>query len=189
MRNINSKEVSVLVTGPFNESFDYILEDKNINSSVGQIVLVPFGKRKIVGIIIGDGTKTIAETKLKAVLQVYDLEPIPKPSIELMNFLASWYCVFKGLVLKMILSPIEAITSPDYEKVYKSNYSNENEITEFEKIKITYKRKLVLDFLLNFDLGKSQNDIIKQTGVSKAILRDMAQKKLIQEKKVCKTLN
>ena len=91
MRNINSKEVSVLVTGPFNEPFDYVLEDKNINSSVGQIVLVPFRKRKIVGIIIGDGTKTIAETKLKAVLKVYDLEPIPKTSIELMNFLASWY--------------------------------------------------------------------------------------------------
>ena len=134
MKNLNSKEVSVLVSGPFNEPFDYVLEDKNTNFSVGQIDLVPFGKRKIVGIIIGDGTKTIAETKLKAVLKVFDLEPIPKPSIELMNFLASWYCVFKGLVLKMILSPIEAITSPDYEKVYKSNFLNENEIKEIENM-------------------------------------------------------
>ena len=117
MKNVNSKEVSVLVSGPFNEPFDYVLEDKNTNLSIGQIVLVPFGKRKIVGIIIGDGTKTIPETKLKTILQVYDFEPIPKSSIELMNFLSSWYCVFKGLVLKMILSPIEAITSPDYEKV------------------------------------------------------------------------
>merc|ERR1711991_5433 len=139
--------------------------------------------------IIGDGTKTLPETKLKTVLQVYDLKPIPKPSIELMNFLASWYCVFKGLVLKMILSPIEAITSLDYEKVYKINFPNENEINEIEEIKITYKRKLVLDFLLSFDIGKTENDIIKQTGVSKAILKDMAQKKLIQEKKVYKTLN
>ena len=189
MRNINSKEVSVLVTGPFNDPFDYVLEDKNINSSVGQIVLVPFGKRKIVGIIMGDSTNIIPKRKLKTVLQVYDLEPIPKPSIELMNFLASWYCVFKGLVLKMILSPLEAITSPDYEKVYKSNFPNENEINEIEETKITHKRKLVLDFLLNLDIGKSQNDIIKQTGVSKVILKNMAQKKLIQEKKVYKTLN
>ena len=51
----NLKEVSVLVTGPFNEPFDYIIEDKNISFSIGQIVLVPFGKRKTVGIIIGDG--------------------------------------------------------------------------------------------------------------------------------------
>ena len=50
MKNVNSKEVSVLVSGPFNEPFDYVLEDKNTNLSVGQIVLVPFGKRKIVGI-------------------------------------------------------------------------------------------------------------------------------------------
>merc|ERR1711907_146000 len=128
------------------------------------------------------------ETKLKTVLQVYDLEPVPKPSIELMNFLASWYCVFKGLVLKMILSPLEAITSPDYEKVYKSNFLNQNEINEIKEIKITNKRKLVLDFLLNLDIGKSQNDIIKQTGVSKAILKDTTQKNLVQEKKVYKTL-
>ena len=189
MKNVNSKEVSVLVTGPFNEPFDYIIEDKNISFSIGQIVLVPFGKRKTVGIIIGDGTKTIPEKKLKTVLQVYDLEPIPKSSIELMNFVASWYCVSKGLVLKMILSPIEAITSPDFEKVYKSNLHNEKEIKKIEEIKITNKRKLVLDFLLNLDKGKSQNDIIKQTGVSKAILKDMVQKNLIKEKKVYKTLN
>ena len=81
MENVNSKEVSVLVCGPFNEPFDYVLEDKNTNLSIGQIVLVPLGKRKIVGIIIGDGTKTIPETKLKTILQVYDFEPIPKPSI------------------------------------------------------------------------------------------------------------
>ena len=140
MKNVNSKEVSVLVSGPFNEPFDYVLEDKNINFSVGQIVLVPFKKRKIVGIIISNGTKTMPERKLKKVLEVYDLEPIPKPSIELMNFLASWYCVFKGLVLKMILSPIEAITSPDYEKVYKSNFLNENEINDkivFLNVKIS----------------------------------------------------
>merc|ERR1711991_1275531 len=99
------------------------------------------------------------------------------------------YCVFKGLVLKMILSPIEAITSPDYEKVYKSNFLYENEINEIKEIKISQKRKLVLDFLLNLDKGKSQNDIIKQTGVTKAILRDMVQKNLIQEKKVYQTLN
>ena len=90
MKNVNSKEVSVLVTGPFNEPFDYIIEDKNISFSIGQIVLVPFGKRKTVGIIIGDGTKTVPDKKLKTVLQVYDLEPIPKSLIELM-----WYaCLF-----------------------------------------------------------------------------------------------
>ena len=69
MKNVNSKEVSVLVAGPFNEPFDYVLEDKNINLSIGQIVLVPFGKRKTVGIIIGNGTKTISEKKLKTVFQ------------------------------------------------------------------------------------------------------------------------
>ena len=59
-----------------------------------------------------------------------------------MNFLAGWYCASKGLVLKMILSPIEAITAPDFEKVYKSNFLNGDEINEIEEIKINEMFKL-----------------------------------------------
>ena len=47
MKNVNLKEVSVLVTGPFNEPFDYIIEDKNISFSIGQIVFQDFYCEKI----------------------------------------------------------------------------------------------------------------------------------------------
>ena len=91
MKNVNSKEVSVLVCGPFNEPFDYVLEDKNTNFSVGQIVLVPFGKRKIVGIIIGDGEGLLK--KKKAVSQVineigYDNDELGFNGINYFNCIA-----------------------------------------------------------------------------------------------------
>ena len=56
----------------------------------------------------------------KRIEEIYEINPIPQPSIELINFLANWYCAYKGLVLKMVLSPVEAITSTEYKKVYKS---------------------------------------------------------------------
>merc|ERR1711991_301139 len=94
-----------------------------------------------------------------------------------MNFLASWYCVFRGLVLKMILSPIEAITSPDYEKVYKSNFLIEDEINAIKEIKITNKRKLVLNFLSKFRYRKVTTCYNKTYGCFKSNFERYGSKK------------
>ena len=186
MKNIKSNEVAVLVSGPFNEPFDYSVESKKDGVCVGQVVLVPFGKRKNVGIIVGEGTRTIPKEKLKRIEEIYEINPIPQPSIELINFLANWYCVYKGLVLKMVLSPVEAITSTEYKKVYKSKFQDSNEIEEINKHKITSKRKLILDFLFKSKQAVFQEDLIDNTGVSKSILKDMTKKNLIVEELVKK---
>ena len=186
MKNIKSNEVAVLVSGPFNEPFDYTVESKKDGVCVGQVVLVPFGKRKNVGIIVGEGTRTIPQEKLKRIEEIYEINPIPQPSIELINFLANWYCAYKGLVLKMVLSPVEAITSTEYKKVYKSKFLDNDEIEEINKHKITSKRKLILDFLFNSKQAVFQEDLIDNTGVSKSILKDMTKKNLIVEELVKK---
>ena len=186
MKNIKSNEVAVLVSGPFNEPFDYSVESKKNGVCVGQVVLVPFGKRKNVGIIVGEGTRTIPKEKLKRIEEIYEINPIPQPSIELINFLANWYCAYKGLVLKMVLSPVEAITSTEYKKVYKSKFLDNDEIEEINKHKITSKRKLILDFLFKSKQAVFQEDLIDNTGVSKSILKDMTKKNLIVEELVKK---
>ncbi|MDC3088513.1 primosomal protein N' [Alphaproteobacteria bacterium] len=186
MKNIKSNEVAVLVSGPFNEPFDYSVESKKDGICVGQVVLVPFGNRKNVGIIVGEGTRTIPKEKLKRIEEIYEINPIPRPSIELINFLANWYCAYKGLVLKMVLSPVEAITSKEYKKVYKSRFQDSKEIEEINKYKITSKRKLILDFLFKSKQAVFQEDLIDNTGVSKSILKDMTKKNLIVEELVKK---
>ena len=186
MKNIKSNEVAVLVSGPFNEPFDYSVESKKDGVCIGQVVLVPFGKRKNVGIIVGEGTRTIPKEKLKRIEEIYEINPIPQPSIELIYFLANWYCAYKGLVLKMVLSPVEAITSTEYKKVYKSKFQDSDEIEEINKYKITSKRKLILDFLFKSKQAVFQEDLIDNTGVSKSILKDMTKKNLIVEELVKK---
>ena len=186
MKNIKSNEVAVLVSGPFNEPFDYTVESKKDGVCVGQVVLVPFGKRKNVGIIVGEGTRTIPQEKLKRIEEIYEINPIPQPSIELIYFLANWYCAYKGLVLKMVLSPVEAITSTEYKKVYKSKFQDSDEIEEINKYKITSKRKLILDFLFKSKQAVFQEDLIDNTGVSKSILKDMTKRNLIIEELVKK---
>ena len=52
MIDIKPKELAILVIGPFNEPFDYLLEDSSHKISAGQIVGVPFGRKKTVGIVL-----------------------------------------------------------------------------------------------------------------------------------------
>ena len=182
MKSIKSKEVAVLLIGPFNDTFDYLIEE-NINEiSPGQIVLAPFRQRKVVGIIVSEGSKTISKSKLKTVIDIYELDPIPLPTIDLISFLANWNCVYKGLVLKMVLSPLEAIISPQYNKVYKYNLEDGLSIDSIDNKKLRSKRKLVLDALVNSDKEVYETSLIQDIGVSKTILKDMVNKNLIVEK-------
>ena len=182
MKSIKSKEVAVLLIGPFNDTFDYLIEE-NINEiSPGQIVLAPFRQRKVVGIIVSEGSKTVSKSKLKTVIDIYELDPIPLPTIDLISFLANWNCVYKGLVLKMVLSPLEAIISPQYNKVYKYNLEDGLSIDSIDNKKLRSKRKLVLDALVNSDKEVYETFLIQDIGVSKTILKDMVNKNLIVEK-------
>jgi len=182
MKSIKSKEVAVLLIGPFNDTFDYLIEE-NINEiSPGQIVLAPFRQRKVVGIIVSEGSKTVSKSKLKTVIDIYELDPIPLPTIDLISFLANWNCVYKGLVLKMVLSPLEAIISPQYNKVYKYNLEDGLSIDSIDNKKLRSKRKLVLDALVNSDKEVYETSLIQDIGVSKTILKDMVNKNLIVEK-------
>ena len=117
MIDIKTRELAILVIGPFNDPFDYILEDSSINVAMGQIVEVPFGRKKTVGIVVGEGSGKVSGEKLKKINKIFEINCLSKECIEFINFLASWNCVFKGLVLKMILSPLEAITSPNTFKI------------------------------------------------------------------------
>ncbi|MDA9114157.1 primosomal protein N', partial [Alphaproteobacteria bacterium] len=182
MKSIKSKEVAVLLIGPFNDTFDYLIEE-NINEICpGQIVLAPFRQRKVVGIIVSEGSKTVSKSKLKTVIDIYELDPIPLPTIDLISFLANWNCVYKGLVLKMVLSPLEAIISPQYNKVYKYNLEDGLSIDSIDNKKLRSKRKLVLDALVNSDKEVYETSLIQDIGVSKTILKDMVNKNLIVEK-------
>ena len=182
MKSIKSKEVAVLLIGPFNDTFDYLIEENLNEISAGQIVLAPFRQRKVVGIIVSEGSKTVSKSKLKTVIDIYELDPIPLPTIDLISFLANWNCVYKGLVLKMVLSPLEAIISPQYNKVYKYNLEDGLSIDSIDNKKLRSKRKFVLDALVNSDKEVYETSLIQDIGVSKTILKDMVNKNLIVEK-------
>ena len=103
--------VSVLLSGPYNKTFDYIIFENTI-LQIGQIVLVPFGRQEILGMIIGKSKDNIPENKLKKIKSKINLPIICNFYIDFISFFSNWNCVDKGAVLKMILSPFDKPTRP-----------------------------------------------------------------------------
>ena len=84
--------VRVALDVPLSTLFDYILSvDLSVN--VGQRVLVPFGRKHVVGIVMGltDGSD-LATERIKPVAQVLnDVPPLPAELLTLLRFCSDYY--------------------------------------------------------------------------------------------------
>ena len=88
--------LQVAIDTPLDRFFDYrlVLDSSNNNlPQIGQLVLVPFGNRKVVGMVIAILSQTdISEDKLKDVLAIRnDIEPVSSEWLDLCHFAASYY--------------------------------------------------------------------------------------------------
>lgn len=103
--------VQVAVPSPLYQHFDYLLP-QNLHLTkdqlkFGQRVLVPFGSRKVVGVILGVSASTNVEaTKLKYLDQILDAEPLWSAGmLELLRWTSSYYHYPLGEVLNQVLPP------------------------------------------------------------------------------------
>ena len=141
--------VSVLLSGPYNRTFDYII-CKKLSFEIGQIVLVPFGRHESIGIIIGKGSNDLPENKLKKIKHIINLPIISNFYLNFISFFANWNCVDKGNVLKMILSPFDKKSLKNIDrKNYKiidedlCNLKNEKNLKQ-----LNYNQKIASDKVL-----------------------------------------
>ncbi len=100
------KIISVLPSGPFNKSFDYLVPNF-VKIKIGQIVIIPFGTREILGIVIGFHGSELPITKLKKIDEILNFPLIPISYIKFMNFFSNWNYVDKGSIIKLFLSPFD----------------------------------------------------------------------------------
>jgi len=87
--------VQVAVPTPLRRKFDYLLSDEINPQQVlpGMRVLVPFGRRTQIAVVLGQSEKTdIDVKKLRAISRVLDKKPIlPEAIIKLLNWVAAYY--------------------------------------------------------------------------------------------------
>ncbi|MBR6098096.1 primosomal protein N' [Candidatus Saccharibacteria bacterium] len=85
----------------FNQSENLLTYQSEVKLSIGQIVLVPFGKQQTVGVIVESTTKPTFATK-NITSTVYD-EPLPKQLIKALFWLTDYYRCPMSTVVQAIL--------------------------------------------------------------------------------------
>ena len=168
----------VLIPLPFNDVFDYCLDDEKL--SIGQMVVVPFGREELVGVVWKIGkSANIDDKKIKKIKAVLQL---PKISTVMMKFIqktAEYNMAPLGLILKMVLGQKTNQLPKQKVILYKLGIKNEN----LEGIRITESRKAVFDFLAD---GKEaeKDEIILETGVSTNVISAMIKSGFLTKKEV-----
>jgi primosomal protein N' (replication factor Y) len=84
--------VRVALDIPLSTVFDYFLAE-NITVVEGQRVVVPFGRKQVVGVVMEVGANTtLAATRIKEVVQVLDdVPPLPMELLKLLRFCSDYY--------------------------------------------------------------------------------------------------
>ena len=132
-------KVPVLVPKIFNYPFTYDSGDlENLNA--GDIVIVPFGKSKEVGVVWDKIQPSVKEFKLRNIEKKLDNYKINKNLVNYINWFSSYNLVSKGMVLKMCLG--------DKKNTFK--------IEEYKKEELSKKK---YNFTLNKDQKKSFEDL------------------------------
>ncbi len=127
-------KIPVLLPNIFDNPFTY---ETDINLSIGDYVLVPFGKSKMVGVVWDYFEKPINKKfLLKKISKKLEIEPLNTKTIKFLNWFSGYNLVPKGMSLKLhILSneEFENFKDKEYEGFYKLNKKVKFDLTEEQK--------------------------------------------------------
>lgn len=157
--------VGVLLPLPFNDVFDYKIED---NPILGELVRVSFGREVVVGAVWKLGkSSNLDDAKIKPVIERLNFPPLSPELIKFIDFVANYNMAFKGLVLKMALSVRAVFDDAKMTTLYKLSGKTLAEA----KLKNSDARWRVMDLLKHFPYTRAE--IAKGAGVGQAVIKTM----------------
>lgn len=157
--------VGVLLTLPFDEPFDY-QTDREVE--IGQIVEVPFGRDKQIGIVFSHGNSSgLAPEKIKNISQYFDYPPLSEKLIKFIQWVAKYNMAPLGAVLKMVLS-VRTVFEPSPMTVL---YTLSGKTLAEAKLKNSDARWRVMDLLKHAPY--TRQEIASGAGVSQSVIKTM----------------
>ena len=167
----------ILLPLPFDEVFDY---SSNEDLTIGQMVVVPFGREELVGVVWKIGKSAdIDAKKIKKIISVINLPKLSNSLISFIKKTAEYNMAKLGLVLKMVLGQKSNQMPKQKVNLYGLQIKNEN----LQGIRITEARKAIFKFLED-GIEAEKEDIIEATGVSENILNAMIKNGFLYKKEV-----
>lgn len=102
------KYAKVVVGLPVEGPFSYLIPQKfNKTIGIGKRVIIPFGKQRVMGYVVGFTSTSPAKKKLKAIEEVLDEKPIiDRDLLKLTHWIADYYFCAWGEAIEAIIPPI-----------------------------------------------------------------------------------
>ena len=168
----------VLIPNIFDHPFTYT---SDINLKVGDYVEVPFGKKKVNGIVWNEFEQDQSKRfKLKKILRKLDVNPLKKTTIDFLNWFSKYNIVPKGMALKLHLLSNQAI-----ENKTSDNFIEYNSITKRSIYKLNNEQLICLTNLSKNNNKFSVNVLQGTTGSGKTLVYfNLIKDKIEQNKQV-----
>lgn len=112
--------LSVAVPVPLDTTFDYLWMDGD-PPPLGSFIRVPFGNRRVHGVVWGLGEKPATDRPLKSAGPLLDLPVLPESMRRFVDWVASYTMSPLGAVLRMVMSVPDALGKPAEELGYVSS--------------------------------------------------------------------
>ena len=164
----------ILLPNIFNHPFTY---ESNFKLKVGDYVVVPFGKSKIIGVVWDEFEKNNKKSfKIKKVLEKIEISALKKDTIKFLNWFSQYNLIPKGMALKMTMlnsNAIEKLKDEKYRDYIVKLKDSPFELSQEQKKSLKLMNKLSNKFRVHVLQGT--------TGSGKTIIYFEALKRLINK--------
>jgi primosomal protein N' (replication factor Y) len=173
-RTPSPRVVPVLVPVALDVAYSYRLPLDG-EAVPGSIVEVPLGPRRVLGVVWDDeagvGLKA-GDNRLREILRVFEVPPLPEPMRHFVDWVARYYLVPRGSVLRMVLRVPEALEpEPPIRGVRLAGPPPE---------RLTAARRRVLDVLAG-DFAWSRGGLTAAAGVSASVVDGLVAQGTLEE--------
>ena len=178
--------IQVAVPTPLRRKFDYLLSEDINPADVlpGMRVLVPFGRRKLIAIVIGQSQQTDIElNKLRPIVKILDKHAIlSEEIIHLLNWVANYYHHPIGEVFKTAL-PVhyrkkESALDPEIQQWFLTEKGRQE---DWDCLKRAVRQRSVLQQLKDSGSGVTRQQFAaEQEGQWRSALKTLQEKKWIE---------
>lgn len=161
------RAAKVLFPLPFNEPFDYLIED-NRNATYGAFVRAPLGPRTIWGVLWptdNEKIDVVDETKLKTILEIAPESSLSDDTMDFITWTANYTLAPIGSVLRMVMRSGDGIERPPMRRGFR--------LGRKPPARLTPARKAVLAAAGN-DYARTAKNLATAAGVSDAVVRGLA---------------
>lgn len=165
--------IKVLLPLPLADAYDYRVPAE-MHLVPGQFVVVPLGKRELVGVVWGAGTGEVPQAKLRDVVGVLPALPMADAMRRFVDWVSAYTLMPPGAVLRMAMSAPSALEAPKTELVYRAA-----EQPDDVALKLTATRRRVLDQVKDGPAMPAA-ELAHLAGVGTSVVKTMASVGLLE---------